>query len=204
MLVDRIARSLPWRAPEAKMLHAQQTDTVMIAEAVAPVLVALLTATAAIVAPRLAGRSDDLKRAERLTALLGDLSPSPRRVLLEQLRDDYATLWALQQAAPRFPRLRAASRATYYGGVLVLILGPLTLLLTPGMQWWYWAYYLGGALLLAIGIALHRQRQRRQRRWMEQELKRRGLRPPLDGTLLGLMRPSDQPTPPETDIAPTD
>ncbi|MFH8253135.1 hypothetical protein ACH3VR_22400 [Microbacterium sp. B2969] len=165
------------------MLFAQQSGTAMVAEAVVPVVVALVAAAAAIIAPRLAARGDDLKRAERLTELLHDLTPSPQRELLEQLRDDSATVWALRQAAPALPRLRTASRAAYYGGVLVLIIGPISLLLTPGMQWWYWAYYLAGGVLLGIGVALHRQRVARQGRWMAGELRRRGLRAPLDGSL---------------------
>ena len=92
------------------MFYAQQSGVVMVAEAAVPILVALVTAATAIIAPRLAARSDDLKRAERLTKLLDDLSPSPQRELLEQLRDDYATVWALRQAAPTFSHLRNASR----------------------------------------------------------------------------------------------
>lgn len=177
------------------MLHTAQTDTAMVAEAVAPVLVALVTAAAAIIAPRLAGRGDDLKRVERLTKLLQDLVDSPQRKLLEQLRDDYATLWALRQAAPTFQLLRNASRITYYGGVLVLIIGPLSLLLTPGMQWWYSAYYVGGAALLATGSALHRRHRARQNQWMAGELRRRGLRAPLNGSLNIRGRPSVSPEP---------
>lgn len=165
------------------MSYAQQTDPTMVAESVAPVVVALVTAAAAILAPRLAARSDDLKRAERLTKLLADLPPTSQRELLEQLRDDYMTVWALRQAAPTLFRLRNISRAAYYSGVLVLVVGPLWLLLTPGMQWWYWVCYLGGAVLLVTGIALHRRRMSRQLHWMAGELRRRGLRPPLDGSL---------------------
>ena len=172
------------------MLQTQQTDPATFAQAIVPVVVALVTATTAIIAPRLAARGDDLRRAERLTELLADLPAAPQRELIEQLRDDYATSWALRQAAPAFPGLRAVSRAAYFAGILVLIIGPLSLLLTPGMQWWYWAYYLGGAALLLIGIALGRRRMMRQRRWMAGELRRRGLRSPLDRSL-------DDPGPPE-------
>lgn len=165
------------------MLDAATAGSATVAEALAPIVVALVTAAAAILAPRLAARSDDLKLAERLTELLDDLSPTPQRELLEQLRDDYATVWALRQAAPAEPRLRNLARAAYWGGVLILIIGPLTLLLTPGMQWWFWMAYLGGLLLLVVGVILHRRRSTRQHAFMVAELRRRELRAPLDGRL---------------------
>ena len=105
------------------MLLAEPATTATVAEPFVPIVVALVTATAAVLAPRVAARADDLKRAERLTALLGDMPPSPQRDLLAELRDDYATVWALRQAAPTASPLRTASRIAYYAGVLVLIIG---------------------------------------------------------------------------------
>lgn len=167
------------------MLLAEPATTATVAEPFVPIVVALVTATAAVLAPRVAARADDLKRAERLTALLGDMPPSPQRDLLAELRDDYATVWALRQAAPTASPLRTASRIAYYAGVLVLIIGAVSLLLTPGMQWWYWAWYLGALALLLVGVLLHRRMIAHQRGWMVAELRRRGLRGPLDGRLGG-------------------
>jgi hypothetical protein len=165
------------------MVLTETASTAASAESFVPVVVALVTAAAAVLAPRLAARADDLKRAERLTALLGDMPPSPQRDLLEELRDDYATVWALRQAAPVSSPLHTASRAAYFAGVLVLVIGPVLLLLMPGMQWWYWVWYLCGLTLLFIGVALHRRAAAARRRWMLSELRARGLAPPLDGRL---------------------
>ena len=72
----------------------------------------------------------------------------------------------------------------YYGGIFVLIVGPVYLLLAPGYQPWFWAYYLGAAALLGLGGLLHHARAVRQREWMSAERDRRGLRAPSDRLLL--------------------
>jgi hypothetical protein len=66
----------------------------------------------------------------------------------------------------------------YWGGILVLILGPLYLLLIPGYQPWFWAYYLVAAALLALGGLLRHVRRVRQREWISAERDRLGLRAP--------------------------
>lgn len=158
------------------MLHFEPAGAATTGQMVVPILVALLTIAGAILAPRLNAHPDDLKRAESLTALLADLPPSPERELLQQVRDDSAVDWALRQAAPTLPRLRALVRVAYYGGIFVLLAAPVLLLLTPGFQWWFWMVYLTGAVLLAVGALLDRIRSARRRAWMSAERTRRGLR----------------------------
>ncbi|MEV1130428.1 hypothetical protein [Agromyces sp. NPDC049794] len=85
------------------MLLFEEAGAAMTGEDVVRVIVAILTALAALLAPRLGARHDDLEQAERLTTLLPDLA-SPERELLHQLRDDHAVVWALRQAAPVLPR----------------------------------------------------------------------------------------------------
>jgi hypothetical protein len=160
------------------MLHAADSTTAVAGENVVPVVVTLLTVAGAVLVPLLNAYADDLKRAERLTAILDGMARSPERRLVEQLRDDYAVVWALRQSAPSFRWLRTLGRVAYSGGVLVLILGPLYLLLVPGYQPWFWAFYVGGAVMLALGGLLHHVRAVRQRSWMSAERERRGLRAP--------------------------
>jgi hypothetical protein len=74
--------------------------------------------------------------------------------------------------------LRILGGVAYYGGLLVLILGPLYLLLVPGYQPWFWLYYLVAAVLLGLGGLLHHLRTVRQREWMSAERARRGLPAP--------------------------
>lgn len=159
-------------------------------ESLVPVVVTLLTIAGAVLVPVLNAYANDLKRAERLTAILDGMAGSPERRLVERARDDYAVTWALRQSAPPFLWLRNLGGAAYFGGVLVLILGPLYLLLAPGYQQWFWAYYLGAAALLVLGGLLHHARTVRQQKWMSAERERRGLRAPENRRLLG---PSDEP-----------
>jgi len=164
------------------MFQFEEAGAAMTGEDIVRVIVAILTALAALLAPRLGARHDDLQQAERLTTLLPDLA-SPERDLLQQLRDDHAVVWGLRQAAPVLPRLRLLVRIAYYGGILVLLAAPVALLLTPGYQWWFWIAYLAGAVLLAVGVVLDRVRANRRRAWMSAERARRGLRVPVDDRL---------------------
>lgn len=166
------------------MLHAVDSDTAFAGENLVPVVVTLLTVAGAVLVPLLNAYADDLKRAERLTSILDGMARSPERRLVEQVRDDYAVVWALRQSAPLFPWLRTLGGVAYYGGIFVLIVGPLYLLLAPGYQPWFWAYYLGAAALLALGGLLHRVRAVRQQEWMSAERERRGLRAPANRRLL--------------------
>ena len=166
------------------MLHAVDSNATFAGENLVPVIVTLLTVAGAVLVPLLNAYADDLKRAERLTSILDGMARSPERRLVEQVRDDYAVVWALRQSAPLFPWLRTLGGVAYYGGVLVLIVGPLYLLLAPGYQPWFWAYYLGGAALLGLGGLLHHVRAERLREWMSAERERRGLRAPSNPRLV--------------------
>ena len=165
------------------MLHAVDSNTAFAGENLVPVVVTLLTVAGAVLVPLLNAYADDLKRAERLTTILDGMARSPERRLVEQVRDDYALVWALRQSAPPFPWLRILGGVAYYGGILVLIIGPLYLLLAPGYQPWFWAFYLGAAALLGLGGLLHHIRAVRQREWMSAERERRGLRAPSNRRL---------------------
>jgi hypothetical protein len=167
------------------MLHAADSATAVAGENVVPVVVTLLTVAGAVLVPLLNAYADDLKRAERLTAILDGMARSPERRLVEQLRDDYAVVWALRQLAPSYRWLRTLGGIAYAGGVLVLVLGPLYLLLVPGYQPWFWAFYVGGGAMLGLGVLLHHLRTVRQRSWMSAERERRGLRAPENDRLDG-------------------
>jgi hypothetical protein len=162
---------------------ALEAGTATVSGIVVPILVTVITVAGALVAPRLNASADDLKRAEQLTNVLDGMAESPDRDLVRQVRDDHAASWALREAAPTFTRLRAAGLAAYYSGILVLVAGAIQLILTPGYQWWFWAWYLLGAALLAVGGLLGHRRSMRRRAWMSAERRRRGLRPPVGSRL---------------------
>lgn len=166
------------------MLRIEVADAATVAGIVIPIIVTLLTVAGAVVAPRLTSNADDLRRAESLTAVLNAMPQSPQRELVEQERDDHATVWALRQAAPELPTTRALGSAAYVGGLAVLLLGVVYLLIASGYQWWFWLVYALGVALVVIGWLFHRYRTRRRRRWMSAELRRRGLRLPVDRRLL--------------------
>ena len=159
---------------------ALEAGTATVSEVVVPILVTVLTVAGALVAPRLNASADDLKRAEQLTNVLEGMTDSPDRDLVRQVRDDHAAAWALREAAPTFTRLRAAGLAAYYAGILVLVVSAIQLILTPGYQWWFWAWYLLAAVLLAVGGILGYLRSAHRRDWMAAERRRRGLGPPID------------------------
>jgi hypothetical protein len=77
------------------MLHAVDSNTAFAGENLVPVVVTLLTVAGAVLVPLLNAYADDLKRAERLTSILDGMARSPERRLVEQVRDDYAVVWAL-------------------------------------------------------------------------------------------------------------
>jgi len=165
------------------VLHLSEAVSGTTGETVAPIIVALVTAAVAIVAPRLRSPADDLKRASTLSALLTEMPESPERGLIAELRDDYAVTWALRDAAPTPAWPGRAGRLAYGAGVVVLLAGALHLLLLAGYQWWFWLYYLAGAVLLVAGAVLGRVDASRRRTWMRAELERRGLRMPRHGRL---------------------
>jgi hypothetical protein len=162
---------------------ALEAGAATVGEIIVPIVVALVTVAGAILVPRLNAGSDDLKRAEQLTTILEGMSDSPDRDLVRRVRDDHASSWALRAAAPTYPRVRAAGQAAYYAGLLVLVVSAVALILAPGYQWWFWAWYLFGAALLVVGGVLGHRRSVRRREWMSAERRRRGLRAPVDARL---------------------
>ena len=159
---------------------ALESGTATVSEIVVPILVAVLTAAGALIAPRLNAAADDLKRAEQLTTVLEGMTDSPERDYVRHVRDDHATAWALSAAAPRLPRLRIAGLAASSSGILVLVVSAIALFLAPGYQWWFWAWYLLAAVLLAVGGILGYLRSAHRRDWMAAERRHRGLGPPID------------------------
>jgi hypothetical protein len=165
------------------MLQAQVAAPSSVDEMVIPIIVTLITLAGAIIVPRLHSNADDLKRAESLTHVLDGMPPSSERRLLEQLRDDHATVWSLRQAAPLLPTMRALGSVAYAAGIVVLVVGVVYLLAAPGSQWWFWLVYIGGVADILLGWLVHRFRTGRRRTWMAAELLRRGLRLPIDARL---------------------
>lgn len=165
------------------MLQAQVAGPTSVDGIVIPIIVTLITIAGAVIVPRLHSNADDLRRAESLTSVLGAMPPSSERRLLEQLRDDHATVWSLRQAAPLLPTMRAVGSVAYAAGIVVLLVGVVYLLAAPGYQWWFWLVYIGGVADILVGWLVHRFRTGRRRTWMAEELQRRGLRLPIDARL---------------------
>ncbi|MFB9959677.1 hypothetical protein [Agromyces bracchium] len=155
-----------------------ETGATAVGTAVIPIVVAVLTIVGAVVSTRIGAGRDDLRRAEQLTAVLAGMSPSPERDLVEQVRDDHASAYALRASAPRHPGLRLASLIAEASGIAVVLIGAVYVLLAPGFQPWFWATYVVGAALVAVGLGLGYARTERQRDWIASERDRRHLPPP--------------------------
>lgn len=180
------------------MLHAEDVGTALLTGLWTPLAVAVITAAASGLIAVMNVRGDDLKRAERLSQVLGDMEPSPERTVVATIRDDYAVGWALRQAAPIDHRLRrVAAVLTVAGGVALS--GAIVVGVYVGLgygtvsDWFFWVYYSVGLALLLAAVWLRAIAKRRARVWIRAERARRGLREPLHEHL---RREATDPAPP--------
>lgn len=166
------------------MLHVEASNTVLLTGLWTPLVVALITAAASVVIARMSVRADDLKRAERLSQVLGEMAPSPERSVVETVRDDYAVSWALRQAAPVDHRLRRGIAVLTVAGGVALV-GSILVGVYVGLgygtvsDWFFWVYYGVGLALLLAASWLRAIAARRGRVWIREERARRSLREPL-------------------------
>lgn len=155
-----------------------ESGTTAVGTAVIPVIVAVLTVVGAAVATRFGRGGDDLRRAEQLTSVLAGMPPSAERDLVERVRDGHAATYALLASAPAMNGMRLAAVVAEAAGIAVILVGALYVLLAPGFQPWFWATYLVGAVLIALGVGVGHVRRRRRSDWTQAERARLGLRPP--------------------------
>ena len=166
------------------MLHLDVSRAALLTGLWTPFVIALITVAASFVIAVLNTRVDDLKRAERLSQVLGEMKPSPERDVVAVLRDDYVVGWSLRQAAPVSHGLRRLSIVmTAVGGVALF--GAILVGLYVGLgygtvsDWFFWVYYSIGLLLVVGAQVLKAVAVRRGRTWIGAERARRGLREPL-------------------------
>lgn len=170
------------------MLHAEAPSIALVTGLWTPLAVALVTAAASVVIALLSVRADDLKRAERLSQVVSAMEPSPERMVVATIRDDYAVSWALRQAAPVERGLRIIIRILTVAGGIALA-GAIVVGFYVGLgygrvsDWFFWVYYgVGLGLLIAAG-GLRALANRRGRLWIRAERARRALREPLHESL---------------------
>lgn len=162
----------------------EQAGTALLTGLWTPLVVALITVAASVTIALANVRSDDLKRAERLSGVLAQMDPSPEREVVATLRDDLAVAWALRQAAPFDRRLRrVAVVMTTLGGVALI--GAVLVGLYVGLgygrvsDWFFWVYYSVGLALLIAAAVVRRLARRHVDAWIADQRARHGLRPPL-------------------------
>lgn len=160
------------------MLESAESGASAVGTAVIPLVVAVLTVIGALLTTRIGAGRDDLRRAEQLTSILAGMSPSPERDLVEQVRDEHASAYALSAAAPRLAGMRLLSMIAEASGIAVILVGALYVLLAPGFQSWFWLTYVIGAALIAVGVGVAHARRTRRRDWVAHERTRRDLRSP--------------------------
>ena len=168
-LLNRPIEQLPLSGDRGEMMTGQ-------------IWAAVIAGCIALVAIVVNTRSDSLKKAERLTGLAVAMKDSSERTLVEDLRDDYATTWALRQMAPAnttFTVLwivfQTMSILTFIGWGLVVFVDK-----DASQSWWIYA----GALVLGIVAAIFAAlRASRRNRWMKDERSKRWMRRPFHSGL---------------------
>ena len=119
-----------------------------------------------------------LRRVERLTEIATSMRSSSERQLIEDLRDDYVTAWALQQMAPSLSMRRFAAVVTYSSASVLFFVWSISAIATKydPITWWWYAATIVAAL---IGILLHANRFAVRARWAREERARRWMRRPV-------------------------
>lgn len=121
--------------------------------------------------------SDSLRKAERLTEIAAAMPDSSERRLVENLRDDYVTSWALNQMAPTHNWRRTAFVAGYVVGGFTLLMWWAYSVTTQYALWTWLLYGLGIAISAGAAVA-HGKRNALRSRWIRSERSNRWMRLP--------------------------
>ena len=142
-------------------------------------LIAAIGALAGVIITTQAGM---LRRTERLTGIASSMRLSSEKQLVEDLRDDYVTTWALRQMAPVLPKRRFAAIVAYVAAVIVFMVWFISALATkydPVTWWWY-----GATIAFAlVGVICHATRFASRAKWAREERARRWMRRPFHSRL---------------------
>ena len=120
-------------------------------------------------------RGDLLRKAERLSEVASKMPASPERTLIDNLRDDYATSWAMNHMAPVHLAYRIWAYIFFGLGVIVTAWW-LTLDDKYEDERWYDLLFLAGPALSIAAAAVWLARGRRRQRWIQRERETRALR----------------------------
>ncbi|MGY4859519.1 hypothetical protein [Cryobacterium sp. AP23] len=124
-----------------------------------------------------------LRKSERLSDIAGKMTDSSERSLIEDLRDDYATTWALKQMAPQHNGLRGATVAIYaLAGVILLAW--MIISASSEDNLFSWSLYAVGIVVVSVAFLLQQRRNAKRMKWMRDERGKRYMRPPLHSRLL--------------------
>lgn len=163
----------------------------------------VLVVASGVVIAAMQHRADDLKKAERLTGVIKEMTPSNERQLLEELRDDHILSWALREAAPPERSLRAYSSLMVFYAVLLFVLwGFLEILLYTQWvdtlfftipAWVPWIFYgLGAGCFIGAAVIMTR-REKHRREWTSDLRSSRAIRTPAHvGIALQLLPPTER------------
>ena len=150
-----------------------------------PIVLGVLTIVTSVVIALMNSHADDLKRAERLTAVIEKMSEGPEKRLAESTRDALVSRWVLRAVAPRFGDLQGASWLMYGYGMILLVGAFVWLVVDPFADGWLLlAAYLIGLAFLGISMLLSSKRSRLRRDWLAAERRKEDLRTPVYEPLL--------------------
>jgi hypothetical protein len=148
-----------------------------------PVLAAAIPTILTLAAGVFNTHVGSLRKSERLGDIASKMHESSERTLIEDLRDDYATTWALKQMAPLHTRLRGATVSIYAVGGVILLVWMLISVSTED-NLFSWLLYGAGIVVVSLGYILQLHRNAKRMKWMRVERGNRYMRPPLHSRLL--------------------
>jgi hypothetical protein len=147
------------------------------------IIAALVTVSGVVIVAVLNSRTDDLKRAERLSVLAEKMKRGPERAFVERTRDDYVVRWTLRAASPKFSTMRIWIVLLSVYAIGALWLAVFITSVDPAAEE-YMLWILMGAAVLALGsFGVSVLRLRAQRKWVKAEREARAIDPPQNRRL---------------------
>lgn len=172
-----------------------------------PPLIGVLTIITTIAVAAMNSHADDLKRAERLTAIIDKMDAGAERKIAQATRDALVSRWVLRAVAPRHGYLQALTWGLYVYGLLLIVGAAVWWIVDAEVNFWIPAslYFLG--VICVIGSSLLMSKRSALRRdWLAAERSKADLRTPMyqplmleferDAAAAYRLRPSAKEAPP--------
>ncbi|POH63624.1 MULTISPECIES: hypothetical protein [Cryobacterium] len=165
-------------------MHALVQDAAAATDPWVQILGAAIPTVVALASGFFTANAGSLRKSERLSEIASKMDGSSERSLIEDLRDDYVTTWALKQMAPMYNGLRGIMIAVYVVAGTVLAAWLFISITHTDSFWTLLLLYVAGLVVLAIAVIIQQLRNLKRTKWMRTERSHRYMRPPLHSRLL--------------------